>query len=437
MTLCRRMLLPVAAALFASAPALAQSAPPDSLPAPAEAPAWVDSAGHEPEILPAPLELRGERESDWMRAPFGDVLLTHPDPWRERRPRHDMAPGVAVDYNHVDLLRPSLHFEAQEPSTLAPRLGARIEFATGRQRLLYGVQLEQPLLRPARFVFGLNMVRRTDHHELQQVEDLENSLALLLAREDDRDYFEREGEGAYLSWRVPDFSTVSVHARRDVYRSLDMSSDVRSWFKLTRPLRPNPAIDDGETHSVLLRLERLARRNRGTRSGLYHWIEVERSGGGLGGDFTYLRALADVRSVLRLSPATTLSLRGVGGTTPDGALPRQKVFTTGGLDGLRAHPFGSFRGDQLALGQAEYTFGLWRLRGRGFESGLHAIAFLDTGTAWFGDSSRWDVERQHFALDGGIGLSASEDNLRVYVARDLRANGRVDPVVSLRLQRPF
>ena len=60
------------------------------------------------------------------------------------------------------------------------------------------MQLEQPLLPPARLALGVSAVRRTDHSELQQVDDAENSLALLFARQDYRDYFEREGFGAYL-----------------------------------------------------------------------------------------------------------------------------------------------------------------------------------------------------------------------------------------------
>jgi outer membrane translocation and assembly module TamA len=90
----------------------------------------------------------------------------------------------------------------------------------------------------------------------------------------------------------------------------------------------------------------------------------------------------------------------------------------------------------VALGQAEYTIGLWALRGTGFEAGLHVITFVDVGTAWDNSNDRWDVQRQRFRSDGGIGLGTSEDDIRVYVARDLS-----DPdakfVWSLRLQRPF
>ncbi len=422
--------LPVAAApgdtlVFPPAP----SAPGDTLtfapPAPARAARPAPSA--------ADSELVGDEE--WLRAPFGEGLLTDAEAWRliRRRPtRFDLI----ADYNRVDPLRLGATFEAQEPGTFFPRLGARLEYATGRERWLYGAQLEQPLDRRGRYSVGFSMTRRTDHSELQQVEDVENSLALLFGRQDYRDYFEREGFGAYLAWRVPDFSVVSLHARNDTYRSLPLYRGTRSWFEQDRALRDNPPVDEGDVHAVLLRLERQARRTSRSRAGLYHWIEIERAGAGLGGDYAYTRALADFRSVLRLSPATTLILRLAGGHGAAGALPRQKQFAVGGVDGLRAHPFDEYRGDQFGLGQAEYTVGLWHLRASGLEAGLHAISFVDAGRAWSSPDHVYDIGRQHIEVDGGFGLATAEDNLRVYFARSLQ-RPRSGVVISARLQRPF
>ena len=375
-----------------------------------------------------------ERE-DWLRAPIGDALLTPVEAWRSREGDRDRF-TPRLDYNRVDRLRPGLGYQFQSLRRMYPRLGARMEYSWRRERTMYGVQIEQPLVPPGRISLGVSAVRRTDHPELQQVEDLENSLALLFSRQDYRDYFEREGYGAYLAWRVPDFSTVSVHVRNDEFRTLLLDRGTRSFFHRGRDLRVNPAIDDGESHSMSLRLERLAHRTSRTRAGSYHWIDLERSGHGLGGDFRYTRLLGDLRSVLRLTPATTLALRLVGGHAMDGALPGQKQFTLGGVDGLRAHAFASDRGDQLLLSQAEYMLGLWRLRSGLFEGGLHAIAFVDAGRAWFNPKHRWDVQRQQIAIDGGFGLGTSEDNLRVYFARKLNEKDS-GFLVSMRLQRPF
>jgi len=372
---------------------------------------------------------------EWLRAPFGDNLLTDPDQWRaiDDDPHRSQ---ISADYNRVDRVRLSFAYQVQRPETMLPRLGSRIEYAFGRERVLYGVQLEQPLLPPGRLAVGLSMVRRTDHSELQQVDDIENSLALLFGRQDYRDYFEREGLGGYVSWRVPDFSTVSVHVRNDEYRSLAANFDTRSWFQRDRALRANPAVEAGQVHGVLLRLERLAHRTGRTRAGFYHWIEVERAGGDLKGDFDYTRWLSDVRSVLKLTPASTIALRLVGGHTFEGRLPLQKQFTCGGVDGLRAHPFSRYRGDELAMAQAEYTLGLWAMPTPALEGGLHAIAFVDAGRAWSNPDHGWDVNRQRIVVDGGFGLATSEDNVRVYFARDLQDPGS-DFVISARLQHPF
>jgi hypothetical protein len=391
--------------------------------------------------VPYPADDGRAGEAEWLSAPFGERLLTEPEAWRARRghgsrDRHDSRLEPIADYNRVDLLRIGLAGEVQDSSVMAPRIGGRFEYATGRRRALYGVQLEQPLLPPGRLVFGVSMSRRTDHSELQQVDDVENSLALLFARQDYRDYFEREGFGAYLAWRVPGFSVVSVHARNDTYRSLKLDGGTRSIFEHRRALRDNPPVDEGDVHAVLLRLERQTRRTARTRAGFYHWIELERAGYGWGGDFEYTRALADLRSVLRLSPTATLALRAVGGTTFTGVLPAQKEFTTGGVDGLRAHAFAQYRGNQLLLAQAEYTTALWRLRPRGFNAGLHAIAFVDAGRAWDDPGHAWAPARQPLQVDGGFGLATSEDNLRVYVARSLQ-RPRSGAVFSVRLQRPF
>jgi hypothetical protein len=425
------------------APAAARGGQPDSLGATPSGPLEFTPPSSPPDSTLAPDSTEAPPPQEpgllgrvrWLSTPLGERLLTEPDEWREQH--HDgRCFDVVGDYNRVDALRIGLAVEVQDPSTMAARVGGRYEYATGRRRALYGVQVEQPLLPGSRLALGVSMSRRTDHGDLQQVDDLENSLALLFARQDYRDYFEREGFGAYLTWRVPDFSVVSVHARNDTYRSLAMPDKVRSILERHHVLRDNPPVDEGELHAWSVRLDRQARRTARTRAGFYHRIELERAGYGMGGDFRYTRALADLRSVLRLSPTATLALRAAGGTTPTGVLPPQKEFTTGGVDGLRAHAFAQYRGNQLLLAQAEYTTGLPRVRPSGFDAGLHAIVFVDAGRAWDNAGHGWRPTRQPLQVDGGFGLTTAEDNLRVYVARSLQRS-RSEAVFSVRLQRPF
>lgn len=416
--------LPVAAAGAPSSPALAAAAP-ETL---EFVPMWTDEEAAITDREPA------HDEGEWLRVPFGDALITDREQWRTGGRPHRAR--LLLDYNRVDLTRLGLQGQLQSQESMAPRLGARIEYAFGRERLLYGFQIEQPIVPPGRIAVGLSMVRRTDHNELQQVDDAENTLALLLSRFDYRDYFEREGIGAYLAWRVPDFSTVSVHVRRDKYRSLPLDPGTDSWFHRSRALRDNPPIDEGEARSFAVRLERATRAGGPARAGLYHWAQLEWADHGLGGDFEYARLLGDLRSVLRLSPAATLMLRFVTGHTAGGALPAQKEFVVGGVDGLRAHAFNEYRGDQMVLAQAEYSVGIWRQRHGSVEGGIDVLAFVDAGTAWSDPRNRFSLATHHIDVDGGFGLATAADRLRVYVARDLQRAG-ADVVVSVRLHRPF
>lgn len=433
-------MLAAGALALAAGPAVAADSPGVSMPAPREAADTLRLAVAPPSDSTLAMP-RGRRAADldpedhWLRPPFGDQLLTDVDQWRSANGR-EVRWHARFDYNRVDPLRAGVGVQWMPRRPFVPRIGTRFEYAFGRERGLYGAELEQPLDPGRRLTLGASAVRATDHSELQQVENIENSIDLLFGRTDNRDYFEREGIGAYLSWRVPDFSTVSLHLRRDEYRSLARHPDARSIFFQDRPLRDNPGVDEGEGHTVTLRLERLAHRTRRTRSGLYHWIEIERAGGGLGGDFDYARALADVRSVLRLSPTTSLVVRGAGGTTTTGVLPFQKQFTVGGVDGLRAHSFDQYRGDQMVLGQAEYVVSLWRMRPGAYVSGLHVLTFLDVGRAWSDPDHRFEPWRQPLESDGGFGIGASEDGLRITFARNLQ-KARADFVISARLQRPF
>lgn len=369
------------------------------------------------------------------RAPFGERLITPADAWEEAGHGRSRT-GFVLDYNRVDRVRLGGTYEAQMPGTAMPRLGARLEWAFQRERLLYGIQLEQPLGERTPYAIGVAMVRKTEHHELQQVADWENSLALLFARQDYRDYFEREGAGAYAAADLRGITTASLHFRSDEYRSLALDRGTRSLFYRHLPLRDNPPVAEGTARSWTLQLEHRLAPGALRHPGFYHWLTVERAGHGAGGEFDYVRLFGDVRSVVRLSPATTLAVRAVLGHAADGDLPPQREFVAGGVDGLRAHPVASMRGDQMFLAQAEYTLELWPFRSPVVDLGLHLIAFLDAGRVWTARDNDYDLSRQHLAADGGFGIATSGEHLRVYFARDLR-DPDSDFHVTLRLQRPF
>ena len=99
-----------------------------------------DSTGHEP-LDVAPTRVNYQVETEWLRAPMGDHLLDHPDPWITDHPGRWQEFNLVLDYNRSDLVRYGAHYQAQRPLTMYPRIGAKLEYATGRKRTLYGVQI--------------------------------------------------------------------------------------------------------------------------------------------------------------------------------------------------------------------------------------------------------------------------------------------------------
>ena len=373
-------------------------------------------------------------DEEWLRAAWDDRLLDEPEEWGRRGERGRL--DAHLDYNRVDPLRVGVGWQAQRPTTMRPRLGARLEYATGRERVLYAVQVEQPLAPRGMLAVGVTMGRRTEHNPLQQVSDVENSLALLFGRQDYRDYFEREGFGGYVSSRLGGVTTASVSLMSERDRSIPRFPGTRSWLHRQRTLRPNPPIEEDRARIAVVRLERWLPSSGRARAGFAHRVDFETAGRRLGGDQRYDRALADLRALIRTSPATAFALRAVGGSCLGGVLPPQNEFVIGGPDGLRAHATGAFRGNQVALMQVEYSVELWHVRRGVFEGGLHAIVFLDSGRAWNHPDHGWNVQDQRMDVDGGFGVGTAEDNLRVYFARNLRQPDS-GFVVSARLQRPF
>jgi hypothetical protein len=426
----------VAFAADPAAPAAPDTSFSESLPF---RPTPVDSAWAEEPYATDPrddgwYEHHDPRAGMWLRAPFQEELLTDPEQWTQSGYRSGHTDAL-FDYNRVDDLRAGFRVQAQAPATLYPRMGLRLEYTFARKDVLYGVMVDQPLI-PGQWVsVGGSLYRLTDHPELQQVSDLENSLAVLLARKDLRDYHEREGMEGFLILRMRPVTQLSAHARHDDYRSLPLVIGTNSIFHRGRTLRDNPPVEEGDMRSALVRAERRALLTDRARAGLYHWAELEWAGDAMGGDFTFTRAIADVRSYVRLSPGQMMSVRLAAGTTPRGPLPIQKQFTVGGVDGLRAHSFAYYRGEQMMLGGAEYSVQLWEESVVGLNA-LHALMFADWGKAWTTADQDYDLESQHLAVDGGFGVATSDDHLRVYFAKDLQEPSS-DFVISMRLQRTF
>src|SRR5262249_16918033 len=61
-----------------------------------------DSVGAEP-LSVAPVRIDYETETSWLKAPMGDELLDHPDPWMSTHHGRSQNLNVTLDYNRSDL----------------------------------------------------------------------------------------------------------------------------------------------------------------------------------------------------------------------------------------------------------------------------------------------------------------------------------------------
>ncbi|MGD8395149.1 MAG: BamA/TamA family outer membrane protein [Candidatus Eiseniibacteriota bacterium] len=324
-----------------------------------------------------------------------------------------------IDFQRVDGLTFGLMQRLYGTGPYGPELTLREARAFHRGRWLFGAEFEQPII-PDHLTIGGGFFRRTTPFsglDREIVNDEENLLAALLVKEDYRDYYEDEGVQVFLKQRFGRRTTAQATVLRSKHTAL-VNNTRTSLTRWGEDFRLNPAADEGNLRALRFQVEYDTRpSHREPTMAEWYRVEWERADGGMGGDFDYGRFLADLRQYVRTSPGQQLSWRLIYGTTRTGDLPVQKRFAIGGIGTLRAHNYKEFTGDEVLLGNLEYSFDL----DRDFE----AIVFLDTGATAERNAS---IRDRRFALDGGFGFGFHGERAAVYLARDLR-----EPDADLRL----
>lgn len=336
-----------------------------------------------------------------------------------------------LDYNRVDQWVLGLDLLYTPERGMDPAMRLRVARAFQRKtagpgdgRVLYDLRLDQPLVRGRTLRAGVARYRRTDDDGMGHIRGFENSLATALFRWDFRDWFEREGTEAGLAGEWGPRWSAAARWNADDYVSIpDLADGVAPAFRRDEPLRANPRIDEGRIQAVTVGLGYDSRSSPAQpRSGMHHRLEAETAGGSLGGDFTYHRYRGDFRLYVSPSPSHLFKTRVlVGSAGEDDALPLQKTFAIGGVGTLRATPFRQFRGNRLFLWNADWAWEVLRRSSRNVavRTGLSLVVFSDLGLAW--DAPRWDAGKQRMAWNVGVGAGSTDENFRVYLGRDVRA----------------
>jgi len=154
-------------------------------------------------------------------------------------------------------------------------------------------------------------------------------------------------------------------------------------------------------------------------SGSYQNVSLELAGGLLGGESTYQRYNLDHRRYFGVrGDKDVIALRLLLGTTT-GNIPLFDSFTVGGARSLRGYEQDRYRGENLALFNAEYRYGL--------SKSLTLVSFVDAGDA-FGGVFRTEVP--------GFDIGADDDNISVHVGIGFGIRA-VTPLGPLRLDFGF
>jgi hypothetical protein len=337
-------------------------------------------------------------------------------------------------YNRIDGLAPRLGLELRfrDASTYAPlSLYAQGSYGFASENARFAVGARRVLGAGRRASVGYEFHDLTDTDDAFRTIGVQEPTGIDLATESYADYFRRRGHEAYVAVRAGR-GQIAATFREDDYRSLPVSAD--GLFGSRTP-RPNPAVPEGRMRSFIGTLRWSSRgdlfpsgkaEQRGLllrtlygapfdpRDGYRVEATIEvASAGRLGGDFTFTRAIVNLRADRELGPRHVLDTRVIVGVT-GGTPPLPKRFALGGLGTLRGYGLKELAGDDMALLNVEWSFDAGNPIPR-------FILFYDGGIAW-SETNRDDRWRD----DVGIGVkwpAVAPAFVRVDLAVPLRGGG--------------
>lgn len=237
-----------------------------------------------------------------------------------------------------------------------------------------------------------------------------NALFALTAGLDEQDYLRRRN--GRVSWWSSLGSHLGLGLEGDIAREWSMPQT--TWWGLFDNMdEPNPAIDDGEDHGVVVRA-RVRLRQRRLRLDVAHRV----SGGGLGGDFTYNRTRAQLDWRFYAWRRQELVTRFVG-VRNGGTAPLQQLGDVGGLSSVRGYDRRTLLGQQSLAGRAEWLVPYDLLRATripGLRSlHLQFVPWGDAGRVWNGNSEAW-IHAAGLGIQKFLGTLGPASNLRMDLA---------------------
>ncbi|MCG9130957.1 BamA/TamA family outer membrane protein [Candidatus Poribacteria bacterium] len=252
----------------------------------------------------------------------------------------------------------------------------------------------------------------------------------IMGMPDLQNYYLRQGAEVGLRWTPVILThTFKLALVAESHSSLQKSTD---WFivnwRSKHKVRENPPITAGQMRSLIFQYDFF---NKIKSLGWYNTFLAEHSSAAVGSDFDFTRLRLHFRYAFPLgnNAIRTRVLLGYSNS----ALPIQRQFVVGGMEGLRGYPWyrqenGSddiityengytsspyaFAGDSGFLLNIEYHYRLSNLLRWNIFKKIFLVAFLDEGQVWNISDSAYTFAPK---ASVGIGLQFGEDDSAVMV----------------------
>jgi len=291
----------------------------------------------------------------------------------------------------------------------------------------------------------------TSTDDAWRVGRLENALDAFFAREDFRDYYKLAGWDAYLAFRPRYNMELRLDWRSDHYQSLPQNV-FYGRFGGNKVLPPNPAVAEGEMHSLAITAqgERVHTRLLTVKNIFGDSVDIEQLVGTSslaqielghmpGSDFGFNRFLLDVRKYHAFFHGLSFDTRFRFEATTGDLLP-QKIEYLGGPSSLPALYNKSIPGNRMLLLNTEIRITLNMISSFFHSPDFNLVIYNDFAKMGLAGQSESIVQGFQFSgissilYNVGVGVGWTSG---IQVGASWRTDIKADPRIIFRLQRLF
>jgi hypothetical protein len=383
----------------------------------------------------------GDQEDEMEDAEDGDeaedAADEEEDDDEEEEKKYTLTISTGIDppigFNRVDGLYIGFRSSVGNEERLKARLKFGGSYAIKSDEWKYSIAVEKFFFEENHLTFGFEIFAHSDwnYQDEKRIGTLENSLAALLLKEDFRDYFWREGIQGYVQQDLFAHHHLRFAYFRERYDSMEKNTD---WavFGKGKKFRPNFPVDEGEANRyVFLYTFDTTDGNGYAENGWNNVLMVDamepRSGELHDLEYSYRKIDAIVTRYTRIFPGNFFDCRLWMGYSED-PLPRQAMYSLGGIGTLRGFRFKEFAGgDKMLMVNAEYRADL-KL------GGMQGAFFVDAGEV-YGTDEKFNVKE--FNTNVGLGIQDSDGDVRLDIATPVSESDHSDIRITFRLNRTF